>query len=406
MLTILSTHPIQYQTPIWRRLAERGNVPFRVLFMSQQGLRARHDPGFGQAVAWDVDLLEGYPHEFLPVIEGARQNSMLWLRLGRAFGARLGELEATTLWIQGWQVLAYWQAVHHARRRGIPVWLRGETNMKSSAAGLRQSLKDPLFSWLFSRVDRFLCIGEANRAFYRARGIADERLADGPYCVDNDRFRNASSAARPKRETLRDAWGVPSNAFCVLFVGKLIPKKRPLDLIAASRRLRALRPDLPLHLVFVGSGELAEAARAQCRVLYDSERPDASPSNRDPNAPRASFVGFVNQSRLPEAYCAADCVALPSEATETWGLVVNEAMACGTPSVVSDAVGCGDDLVRPIDPAFVFPLGDVDAQARALARMAESPPAAEDLAQRIERFDPLRTVETVERLYHEGLSKR
>ena len=188
----------------------------------------------------------------------------------------------------------------------------------------------------------------------------------------------------------------------MLFVGKLIQKKRPLDLIAACRRAQSLRPGLNFHLLFVGTGDLAEAVRTNCRVVLDAAGFIGAPGSTDTEAPPASFLGFLNQTQLPEAYAAADCIALPSEATETWGLVVNEAMASGLPALVSDAVGCADDLVRSIDPELVFPLGDIEAQARALIRMANVTPAAETLATTIERYDPMRTVETIERLYRES----
>ena len=283
----------------------------------------------------------------------------------------------------------------------MPVWLRAESNLRSGAQGFRQRLKAPLFWWLFSHVDRFLCIGTANRAFYLARGVPKDKLADAPYCIDNARFADAAARAQRNRVQLRTEWRVPPDAVCILFVGKLIHKKRPLDLIAACQLAKARRPDLSFHLLFVGTGELAEQVRANCQVVWDADRPNFGPSAQNPDAPSASFLGFVNQSRLPEAYAAGDCLALPSEATETWGLVVNEAMASGIPTLVSDAVGCADDLVRPIDPQLVFPLGDIEAQAGALIRMADARPSAAALARIIKQFDPVRTVETVERLWGE-----
>ncbi len=81
MLAVLTTHPIQYQTPIWRGLAARDDVPFTVMFMSDQGLKARFDPGFGRELALNIDLLDGYPHEFLPVRTGPKQDAFGWLKL-------------------------------------------------------------------------------------------------------------------------------------------------------------------------------------------------------------------------------------------------------------------------------------------------------------------------------------
>ena len=398
MLTILTTHPIQYQVPLWRALAASGQVDFVVAYMSRHGLDARLDPGFGKAFAWDIDVLSGYPHVFVPAVEGPRQESPLWLRLDRGFGSRLRARGTRTLLINGWQVAAYWQAAFVARRLGLEVWMRGDTNLKSKGHGLRQTLKAPALRLLLGRIDRFMVTGKANYDFYRAYGVSREKLYPTPHCIDNHRFAAEATRLRPMRAELRARWGVPEDATCVLFVGKLIGKKRPLDLIEAMRRTRALRPERPLHLLVAGTGELAGRMRARCRVVYDAEATETFTQPLADDRPGASFLGFLNQTELPRAYAAADMLALPSEATETWGLVVNEAMASGLPAVVSDAVGCADDLVRPLGEKYVFPLGDTEALARALLRMAEEPPPASQIAERIARYAPDATVATLERL--------
>ncbi len=83
-------------------------------------------------------------------------------------------------------------------------------------------------------------------------------------------------------------------------------------------------------------------------------------------------AGFQNQTELPAWYAAADVLVLPSDGGETWGLVVNEALACGTPAVVSDAVGCAPDLALDRDPGrtgAVFAVGDPAALADAVERL-------------------------------------
>src|SRR5262249_7622212 len=85
-----------------------------------------------------------------------------------------------------------------------------------------------------------------------------------------------------------------------------------------------------------------------------------------------TFAGFLNQTEISQAYVAADCIVLPSN-YETWGLVVNEAMASGLPAIVSDRVGCGPDLVEDGRTGFTFPFGDVAALADRLVAAASSP---------------------------------
>jgi len=129
---------------------------------------------------------------------------------------------------------------------------------------------------------------------------------------------------------------------------------------------------LNIHLLFVGSGELDAELRANCNVVFDQENSiltsDLS-SLTSGTRPRASFAGFLNQTEVSDAYVAADVLVLPSE-SETWGLVVNEAMASGLPAVISDAVGCAPDLIVHGDTGFTFPACDARALATRLVEIA------------------------------------
>jgi glycosyltransferase involved in cell wall biosynthesis len=87
----------------------------------------------------------------------------------------------------------------------------------------------------------------------------------------------------------------------------------------------------------------------------------------------ATFLGFRNQSELPAIYAAADVLVLPSDRQETWGLVINEAMAAGLPVIASDAVGCVPDLIAPGVTGDRFPPGDVKALAAALKGLKDDP---------------------------------
>ena len=405
MLAVLTTHPIQYQVPVWKGLAARGSVPFKVYYMCDQGLEARFDPGFSKSLSWDIDLLGGYESEFLKTYQGRRSDTFWWLRLKPGFVHQLRQVGANVLWIQGWQVAAYWQAVFAAAQVGTEVWLRGETNTRSNAGGIGRRFKRQILRHMLRRVDRFLCIGEANRRFYLEQGIDEERLALAPYCVDNDRFAAAAAATHPERYRIRKRWGIPSDAFCFLFAGKFVPKKRPFDLIEAARRIQRELPGNKIHLLWAGSGELGAALRQSCRTCFDAEKDISSIILNEYDGPTASFVGFLNQSEISRAYVAADCLVLPSDATETWGLVVNEAMASGLPCIVSNACGCAEDLVQPIRPDLCYPLGDISALSRAMAvAVADSPPK-QFLQAQISKYDVSRTVDTVELLYFHALAR-
>ena len=380
VLAILTTHPIQYQVPLWQALARNGGIPFEVWYLTDHGVRQSRDREFGKTFSWDLDTLSGYSYQFLDVAPGATPASFWRCRLRESLRERLRNRRVNVLWIQGWQVAAYWQAVREAKAAGVELWLRGESNDLSPVACWKRPLKRLQLGWLFKRVDRFLYIGSANKRLYQKYGVPESHLYPTPYAVDNERFARQAASLRQQRGLLRRQWGIPEDAYCILFCGKFIPKKRPMDLVAAAHRLRQTGRIPHLHLLFVGSGMLGGELRKVSRVVFDADSPIAlaTKGNADVQAgqrPPATFAGFLNQTDISKAYVAADCLALPSDSGETWGLVVNEALASGLQCVVSDACGCAEDLSRATKKVISFRCGDIVHFADQLTRNAE-------------RFDP------------------
>lgn len=349
-VALFATHPIQYQVPWFRRLAACPGLDFQVFFgmipdAGQQGV------GFDLAFEWDIPLLEGYPWM---VLENASSNPGLGTFGGCStpgVGGVLRDWRPDVAILTGWHSQMMLQALWACLRLRIPRLVRGESN----AILPRQWLKRTGHRMLLKRFDAVLAIGKANRSFYEMANVPAERIFDCPYFVDNERFSASAAQHRPNRAELRAKWQIPTDACCFLFAGKLIAKKRPLDLIAA---LAAARDQgASVHLLMVGTGELLNEAKA---LAARDEVP-------------VTFAGFLNQSEIPEAYVAADCLVLPSDAGETWGLVVNEAMASGIPAIVSDQVGCGSDLVITGETGAIYPLGDIDALARKIVEFAIDP---------------------------------
>jgi glycosyltransferase involved in cell wall biosynthesis len=401
MLAILSTHPIQYQVPLWQALAKDGRIPFEVWYLSDHGTRESFDTQFKKSFAWDLDMLSGYPSRFIKVNKNHDVARFSQLRLAEPLGGLMREKNVKALWIQGWQVAAYWQAVWQASAAGVPVWLRGESNDLAQATLWKEPIKRLALGQLFRRVKQFLFIGSANRRFYENYGVRPEQLHAAPYCVDNERFAKAADELRSQRQEIRRGWKIPEDAFCILFAGKFISKKRPMDVVKAATNLKQISPK-KIHLLFAGSGELGDQVRSACRVIYDAEKEATAPQNvlHDDGLPPASFVGFLNQSEIPKAYAAADCIVLPSDAGETWGLVINEAMASGLPCVVSQMCGCGEDLVEPIDPKLRFELGDIDGIVASLVQVIDRPSYATAVRNQVDQFNFSASVNTLRRLYN------
>lgn len=349
-VAIVTTHPIQYQVPWLRGLAAQPDFDLHVLFgmvpdAEQQGV------GFGVPFTWDVPLLDGYSWS---VLENVAKTPSLSARDGvdtPAVGARLAELDPDVVVICGWQAKSLLQATRAARRLGIPRVIRGESNDLRP----RPAWKRWLHRWHLGGFDAALAIGTANARFLRAAVLPAASIELAPYAVDTAHLARAIDDRAEVRSTGRERWELASDAFVALFVGKLEPKKRPLDLVEGVARARASGADV--RLLVVGAGPLEAAVRERVATL----------------AVPATFTGFLNQGELAEAYSAGDVFVLPSDHGETWGLVVNEAQAVGLPVVVSDQVGCGPDLVTPGETGWTYPCGDVESLAERLAGLARDP---------------------------------
>src|SRR5215469_1490063 len=198
---------------------------------------------------------------------------------------------------------------------------------------------------LFRLADQVLVPSSGSLDLMLSLGLPAERVTLTPYSVDNDWWIQQSSQV--DRAKTRALWGVSPNDAVVLFCAKLQPWKRPVDLLRAFARADVQNA----LLLLVGEGPLRPQLEAEAVALGV--------------ASRVHFLGFVNQSQLPAAYTSADLMVLPSD-YEPFAVVVNEAMCCGCPVVVSNRVGAARDLVAPVAPQFIFPCGDIDALARIL----------------------------------------
>jgi glycosyltransferase involved in cell wall biosynthesis len=336
-LGVLATHPIQYQAPLYQELARRGAVDLDVAYLSSAGASPFRDPGFGITLAWDIDLLGGYDSTFLTRRPLAGKAAWLasasrWLRQQDAVVLH-GHTDPDML-----------LAAAACRLLGVPYLLRGESHAESSSTGPRRALRHMVAGTLVRNAAGALPIGKRNAAFYRRYGRTPQYPA--PYSVDTERFRLRADAARPERADRLAELGLDPERPTVIFSGKLTEKKRPLDLARAIERSGA-----EFNLLLLGDGPLRQAMHE-----YEQRLP-------------VRCLGFINQAELPSWYATGDILALPS-GREPWGLVVNEGMACGLIPVVSDAVGCGPDLVRGVGE--IFPAGDIDALAAALTSVARN----------------------------------
>lgn len=342
-ISIINSHPIQYFAPLYARMAIEKDIDLEVLYCDDHGLNHSHDTQFGINFSWDIPLLQGYDYEFFKNYMPGGFSNESWRTLNPGIIARLIRTPRRLVILHGWNNLTNILAIIAGKLKGHTICLKGESaeTQESQKPKTRNSLKKAVLKFLlFPLTDYFLYIGQENKAFYKNLGIAEDRLVFSPYCVDNDRFSNAFHQLKDHRQSLRKKLGLPENKKLILFVGKYIEKKRPLDLLKAFRHLPA---GLDAGIVFVGEGNL----RPQMEAFIAKHR------LRD-----IHLTGFVNQSRIPEYYSACDLFVMCSGIGETWGLAVNEAMNFHLPLIVSKTTGCSRDLVREGENGFTFKTGD------------------------------------------------
>ena len=351
-LAIVLSHPIQYFSPWFAHLAASGAVDVRVFYLWDFGVEARHDRDFGQAVQWDVPLLEGYESEFVPNVSRDPGTHRFGGLENPTLVDRLVTWRPDAILLFGYTYRTHVGVLFSRKLRRVPILMRGDSHDLARLPGIGAAVKKAIRRVLFRRVHAFLAVGEANTNYLLASGVPRERIFRAPHCVDNARFRAAPEETRARAAAWRRELAIPEAATVVLFAGKLEPKKRPLDLLAAFQEA-VPESDGRAVLLFVGSGVLESALKQQAGTRL----------GRD-----VFFAGFQNQTTMPAVYASGDVLVLPSLAEETWGLCVNEAMNLGLPAIVSSYVGCAQDLVVSGETGWVFPAGDVRALSEILRR--------------------------------------
>jgi len=357
-LAVLTSHPVQYYGPLFRELAKQ--LDLHVFFAHRASPAEQARAGFGTSFEWDVDLTSGYAHSFLKNV-ARRPGTDRFLGCDTPkIGRHLHKGRFQALLVMGWHLKAYLQGALAAKRLGIPVLVRGDSHLGTPRSRLKSALKALAYPPLFRLFDAALYVGQRSRAYYAHFGYPADRLFFSPHCVDTAWF--SARATPEERLRLRALREISPETIVLLFAGRLVPFKRPLDLVIAAARCKAR--GVKAEVMVAGSGELEsnlEAAAASSGV-------------------RLHLLGFRNQSEMPAAYAATDFLVLPSDGRESWGLVANEALACGRPIIVSSACGCAPDLVQDGNVGRTFPAGDPEALADAIGDLAASPPSLSGIA--------------------------
>lgn len=335
-LAVVVSHPIQYYAPWYRALTKV--VDLHVFYAYHPTPQQQADAGFGVPFDWDLPLLEGYEHTFL----NNRSRHPDVLHFSGCDTPEIADVirrdRFDAVLVNGWNLRTYWQAERAAKRAGIPVLVRGDSRFQTRQRTAVRLAKEWIYPVMLRRFDAFLTVGVRNTEYLRHYGVPPDKIFRVPHAVDNDFFASRTDGAR-KGPDPRKRFGLSDAATVFLFAGKFVDFKRPGDLLAAAERAS------DLQVLMVGDGPLRaslESAALEKRVS-------------------CVFTGFLNQGEISAAFAAADAIVLLSTDQETWGLIVNEAMAAGLPAIVSDQAGCAPDLIVEGKTGFTYPCANVPA---------------------------------------------
>jgi glycosyltransferase involved in cell wall biosynthesis len=356
-LAVVVSHPIQHFVPFYRQLAKDAALELRVIYCSRIGLRRYFDKDMGVELEWKMDLLSGYDHVFLPEADRITATSTFSVD-NPSVVRELERFQPDIVKVNGYSQLTALRTLFWCWRNHVPAVMWSDSELLHQRNGWRRLFKAAVLPVIYKRFAAFLTVGDNNEAYLRHYGVPPEKMFRTPFTIDESSFAPVRAHRPVIRATLRQELAIPQDAFVALFVGKLIERKRPQDLVRAVESLTEQAINRPVHALFAGNGpmlaelkQLAAARGAPC-----------------------TFAGFVNVDLLPRYYGASDVLVHPAE-NDPHPLVTSEAAYLGLPLVLSDRVGCigPTDTARDGENTAVFPCANIPALAEHLRRLAKVP---------------------------------
>lgn len=331
-IAIFTTHPIQYQAPLFKYLSQKKHIDLNIFFASDQGINKKKvDTGFTKKFAWNINLLNGYKYKFIG--DNNVKVSSFFLR-SKNIKRIISDSNFQVIIIFGWSSIFFLQVVFWSLFYRKSLILRSESSILEKNNLIKKILKKIILFNFFKIFRKILYIGKNNLDFYLKYGVPRSKLIYSPYSVDNDFFSHKDDRTINKLKKKYNC----QNKIIYLFSGKFIQRKNPLFLLRVINQINLLRKKNNNFFIFIGDG----LEKEKC-IEYSKKN----------NINNVVFLGFVNQKQIVNYYSLADFLILPSK-FETWGLVVNEAMAASTGCIVTSSVGCARDLVREGTNGFIY----------------------------------------------------
>ena len=339
----LLSHAVQYHSPLFDQMTIHSDIECKVYYCSSYGLSKegkRFHPEFGELPNWDIGLVKN--HHYCILKNHSLSPSIFkgfWGLINLNLYSELKRDMPDVLIIYGWKYFSLIWGLMCCKILGIKTYVRGDNTLhhEKHLSPLKKIIKKWLYGKILFRLfDRIGFVGEENKQFFKKYDVSDDKLTWLPHAIDNQRFRQYYLENVSYKKNIKSRLGILSD-FTILFVGRLHEVKRPIDIIKSILNMKR-----SCHILFVGDGDLKKEILDFCKKNKFED---------------FTITGFVNQSDILKYYLISDLFILPSR-SETWGLVVNEALNFNLPVIVSNKVGCSLDLCTEQN-GFIFEMGNI-----------------------------------------------
>jgi glycosyltransferase involved in cell wall biosynthesis len=360
-LALLTEIISPYRIPVFNALAKQEGIDLHVIFLSETDSTQRQWLVYKNEIRFSYEVLPAW-----------RWRWRSWhILLNRGTWRALSRFRPDSILSGGYNHAAFWEALAWAKLHSshFAAWIESTSQDQRNSNALTRTVKR-----LFVRnCGAFVVPGKSSFEYVNSMGVLAERIHTAPNAVDNRLFATLAHTVRERAAECSTELGLPPRYF--LYAGRIIPQKGVFQLLEAYTQLA---PELrsQIGLVFVGEGAAKKELMERAAKIYPST---------------VIFPGFAQRDQLAAFYALSEVLVFPT-LSDPWGLVVNEAMACGLPIIASDVAGSTADLVQNEKNGFVIPAGNVENLAEAMAAFARDPKLASHMgacsARLIQSFSP------------------
>ncbi len=338
-LAIITTHPIQYNAPLFRLISERNKIEVKVFYTWGQSKGEVFDARFGIKRSWDIPLLDGYDKVFVNNTSKHPDSNRFSGIMNPGLSKMIREYDADAILVYRWSVYSHLKLMQMFGKGNRLLFFRGDSHLQNNDNRLKAFLKILLLRFVYRRVNKAFYVGTLNKLYYMKCGMKEKQLVYAPHAVDNNRFTTNKAQWEAMSLAERERLQIPADAIVFVYAGKFYEIKQLDLLIQSFLQLKGSQ----YRLLLYGGGE--QELMLKQMAVHDN---------------RIIFLPFRNQSEMPWVYRTGNVFVLPSK-SETWGLSVNEAMACERPAIVSSRCGCAPELIKEGETGYIFEQGNSQA---------------------------------------------